>query len=91
MENDDPYYLDRMADAAYADGWSPSLSNYMREAAEEISSYRGTVRALEEEIERLRAQLKICTAERDHHQKWSKNYEQEIYKLRDQIKKKNSN
>ena len=44
-----------------------------------------------DEIERLRKELKIRTAERDHHQKWSKNYEAEIYKLRDQIKKKNSN
>lgn len=44
-----------------------------------------------DEIERLRKELKICQAERDHHQKWSKNYEAEIYKLRDQIKKKNSN
>jgi predicted RNase H-like nuclease (RuvC/YqgF family) len=62
MENDDPYYLDRMADAAYADGWSPSLSNYMREAAEEISSYRGTVRALEEEVERLQ---QVCSEQCD--------------------------
>lgn len=44
-----------------------------------------------DEIERLRKELKICQAERDHHQKWSKNYEIEIYRLRDQIKKKNSN
>jgi hypothetical protein len=43
------------------------------------------------EIDRLRKELKICQAERDHHQKWSKNYEIEIYRLRDQIKKKNSN
>jgi hypothetical protein len=43
-----------------------------------------------DEIERLRAELKLRTAERDHHLKWSKNYETEIYRLRDQIKK-NSN
>jgi hypothetical protein len=39
-----------------------------------------------DEIERLCKELKVCQAERDHHDKWSKNYEQEIYKLRDQIK-----
>jgi hypothetical protein len=44
-----------------------------------------------DEIERLRKELRICQAERDHHLKWSKNYETEIYKLRDQIRKKNSN
>ena len=44
-----------------------------------------------DEIERLRKELKLCQAERDHHQKWSKNYEIEIYRLRDQIKKKNPN
>jgi hypothetical protein len=43
-----------------------------------------------DEIENLRSQLRVCTAERDHHHKWSKTYEAEVYKLRDEIKK-NSN
>jgi len=43
-----------------------------------------------DEIENLRAQLRVCIAERDHHLKWSRTYEAEVYKLRDQIKK-NSN
>jgi hypothetical protein len=43
-----------------------------------------------DEIASLREQLKRSQAERDHHLKWSKNYEAEVYKLRDQIKK-NSN
>ncbi len=42
-----------------------------------------------DEIERLRAELKLRTAERDHHLKWSRTYELELRDLRDQIKNSN--
>ncbi len=42
-----------------------------------------------DEIERLRAELRLRTAERDHHLKWSRTYELELRELRDQIKNSN--